>query len=180
MIELRFAPYEHVDTGVLVVAFEHKSTIFYCNRYFANLLNTHPDHLIGKSVDEIMVSDRLAYERMQTLISTHARISLSGGYNATFLSQYQPKVRVLRVTGVEVHEGREGTFLLGYLRRPTALEMFIAKTKIDRHIKPMINFATAGHWRPYITAVVTTVGIPWLSVRAPEIAHLLLQLFSQQ
>ena len=179
MIELRFAPYEHVDTGVLVVAFEHKSTIFYCNRYFANLLNTHPDHLIGKSVDEIMISDRLAYERMQTLISTHARIALSGGYNATFLSAHRPKVRVLRVTGVELHEGREATFLLGYLRRPTALEMFVAQTKLDRHIKPLANFLTAGHWRPYATAAVTTIGIPYLSVRLPELANFLQHILSK-
>lgn len=175
-LDLRFAKYEHVDTGVLIVGYQETSPIMWCNRRMANLLNSHPDQLVEKSLDEVIKSDQLCYERARKVIENPGAVAVAGGLNIEFYSNFKPHLRPLRLTRVQKKEGREATFLVGYLRPLTRVEKWIWRSRLDRNIdfiwKPIANFFLSGRWR----FVLSTTAPLWgylLAEHAPEIGQFL-------
>ncbi len=172
-LDLRFAPYEHLDIGILVVAYAQNSPILWCNRHFANLLSAYPGKLKTQSLDEIVKSETIAYELASQLIGNPKNVALSGGFDVEFYSEYRPMVRALRVKRLELGEGREGTFLIAYIRPLTSIERFLHRTRLNSRIdfiwRPIANFCLAGKWRPILTTT-SPLWLHYLSTGAPHVA----------
>ena len=179
MYRAHFEPYEHVNRGICVLEYERRSPIIFCNRAFATLLETHPDHLEGRSLDEITRADSLHYEEMHPLLVEKNRlVSFLGGFCISCFSQNPNSKRLitLKVSRVKVEKLDGRTFLIGYVRAATWLERQINRfkldTELDPYLKPAINFFMAGRWRPILTAT-SPLWLPELAHRLPALYEIL-------
>jgi hypothetical protein len=181
----RFAPYDFVDYGVCVIAHERSSTIVYCNRHFASLLSTKPESLKGRSLDEITKSGKLHYDQMQPLLTKHAfAISFLGGFIAQVYDQMPNSkkiVRTLKVSRVEKDHFDGETYLIGYVRRPTRLELALNKLRLDTSLDPLwhpvANFFLAGRWRPLAT-LTAPLWMPALVEHSPQLVAIIEQILA--
>lgn len=174
----RFNEYDAVDTGICVIAFERNSPITFCNRRFAGLLSTHPDHLEGRSIDEIIKSDRLHYDSMKPIAAKNSfAVGLLGGFCIEVFDQlpHTRLVRTLKVTRVDTHKFDGKTYFVGYVRKPTRLELLLKRVKLDASLdpywKPVVMFLSSGKLRPWLTAS-SAIWLPWIINHSPEIGQM--------
>lgn len=178
----RFVEYDNVDASICVIKYEPQSTIVYCNRFFAGLLSTHPDKIQGRSLDELTISDRLHFDEVHPLLTKVTKaVGFLGGFCIKVHDQYpmQKKlIRVLKVYRVEPRKVGEEQYLIGFVRRPTRIELLLNRTRLDTNIdfvwKPAAGFLLAGKWRPWATVTFPVWG-PVLMREVPVLFELIQQ-----
>ena len=182
-IKEHFGVFNHVNKGVCVIEYKRNSPIIFTNRSFATLLETHPDNLEERSLDEITKAEALHYEAIHPLLVRKSfAVSIFGGFTVLCFSQ-RPTARgeiiALKIERVKVEEFEGRTFLIGYVRAATSIEKWLNKLKLDTdlspYIKPAISFFVAGRWRP-IATVTSPIWAPAIAHYLPALSEVLLNL----
>ena len=161
-----FEAYQHVNVGICVLQYQRTSPIIFANPAFADLLGTHPAQLEGRSLDEITIADELHYNGMHPLlVQKNYLVRFLGGFCINCHSQAPNATEeiALKVTRIKGETVENETFLIGYVRRATALEKWLNRLKLDTDIspycKPVLNFFIAGKWRPIATFTMPLWGL---------------------
>lgn len=170
----RFRPYERLETGVCVIRYDRESPIIFCNQHFASFLSSQPGDLEGRSLDELTASKALHYESMQPLLVKKSMlISMLGGFCIQVIDQLQPNAaRTLKVARVEKDQFDGQTYLIGYVRRATWLELRLNRLRLDTNLdpifKPIGHFFFAGRWRP-VASFTAPLWMPYVLHHWPEL-----------
>lgn len=170
-----FSVFDFVNRAICVIEYRRDSPIVYVNREFATLLESHPERLEGRSLDEITLADQLHFEAVHPLlVKRNFVISVLGGFviNCYLERTKERFMTTLKVTKIQVEKYEGGTYLIGYVRTATVAERWINRlrldTQLDPYIKPILNFFVAGKWRPIATVTAPFWG-PAIARHAPEI-----------
>ena len=172
-----FEVYDFVNSGICVIEHRRNSQIVFVNRQFATLLESHPERLEGKSLDEITLSDELHYESLHPLLLRRNKlVSILGGFVVQCYSGNTDRsfIKTLKVFRVKVVEYQSSTFLIGYAREANRFERALNRlkldTEIDPYLQPLVNaFVFVGErWKPIVTFTSPVWG-PLLAANAPEI-----------
>ncbi len=173
----RFKPYDRLETGVCVIKYDRESPIIFCNQHFASFLSTQPEKLEGRSLDDITNSSELHYEGMQPFLVRKTRmISMLGGFCIQVVDQAHPTVaRTLKVARVDSDRFNGETYLIGYVRKATWLELRLNRLRLDASIDPIVRplatFFLAG-WRPVAT-FTSPLWMPYIVSRWPALQTLI-------
>ncbi|KPQ34605.1 MAG: PAS fold [Phormidesmis priestleyi Ana] len=172
----RFAPYDGVDKGICIIAYERRSTIVYCNRIFASYLSTHPKNIEGRSLDEITAATELHFKQLSPFVTRNTgAVQFMGGFCIKVIDQidrHEPLTRTLKISRVETELFDDQLYFIGYVRLATKLELWLNRlkldTNIDPYIRPVATFFLSGHWRPYAT-LTSPLWMPYVVTQAPEV-----------
>ena len=182
-IPLRFAVYENVNSAVICLAHDERSTIVYCNRFFADLLRCKQSDLIGRSLDEVSTGTRPHSQASASDPSPIGR-KMRGGLLVGAIIQggaRKGEVIKLNVYRIEAIAHPDGDYRLGYCRAATDVERFVDEARVgsrfDRRLKPLAQAAVAGA-RPFLTALLLAA-LPELARHLPLLARFIELLLSR-
>lgn len=171
----QFAIYDYVDAGVFVISQDARSTILYCNSFFARYLSTTPADLTGRSFDEIIRESQPFSLHRKAQRQALSR-KLTGGEPTVFYRQAGPRKGDslwLNIYSLQAKSGQMPHYI-GYCRRLTKLEYLIERSKLDERLdrlwKPVAKLFLSGSVRPFVLAA-SPLWMPPLLAYWPELAE---------